>query len=104
MLGYVSDHLIAVENKVVGAPGLTNLAIDVGFQFQFMRIANKIGRDEIRANRREIIQRLAEHPLPAAFKLKVASREVLRGAISRYVFRSNRFGNISGFLAHHNEQ
>ena len=64
-LAGIGDHFCYRENHIGGAAVLAQLAIQPALDRQILRIGNLIGGHDIRTERQELVQGLAEQPLPA---------------------------------------
>jgi hypothetical protein len=58
-----THHLAAVEDHVVGVPVLPLLAVDPAFKAHVVGIPHEVARDQVRTERGEAVERLADHEL-----------------------------------------
>ena len=97
--GNVADHLARVKDEVARVRGLARLAVHAALEFEVVGI-DLVGGHHVGTDGPELIGRFADHPLPAGFKLKIASGEVVAGRVARYIGQRVCFVYHFGFASH----
>src|SRR5579871_1219638 len=81
----ITHQMRHAENHRLRRSVLITLSIHFQPQMQILRIRNFVVRHEPRPNRPKRVGTLSLHPLPRAFQLKRALRQIIHHAVSRHV-------------------
>src|SRR5262252_3572786 len=95
----IADDVFDPENQIDGVAVLHPPTVDLGPQRKLAGVGHFVGGDHPRPDRPEGVGTLAFGPLPAAFHLKFALRDIVDDAIPGDVLGRVMNGEVAGDAA-----